>query len=137
MMKEKKKFQPLTCEQISQIYTLLHKEGFVAFPYTQASKNKLEAIVSNVNGSNYGIENYTSSREKAVAYLYFLIKNHPFTDGNKRTASLAFAVLCDLNDLNLNLGNITLDELVVALEQNKIRNHHLIITALAEALFKK
>jgi death-on-curing protein len=35
--------------------------------------------------------------EKAAAYGYYLTVNHPFSDGNKRTAALAMEVFLDLN----------------------------------------
>src|SRR5680860_804489 len=35
----------------------------------------------------------------AAAYGFGLARNHPFVDGNKRTALLSVAVLCALNDL--------------------------------------
>lgn len=33
---------------------------------------------------------YPSVEEKAAHLLYFFIKNHPFTDGNKRSGAYAF-----------------------------------------------
>lgn len=33
---------------------------------------------------------YPSVEEKAAHLLYFIIKNHPFTDGNKRSGAYAF-----------------------------------------------
>lgn len=34
---------------------------------------------------------------KAAAYLYHLAANHPFVDGNKRTATLAAIIFLDIN----------------------------------------
>jgi death-on-curing protein len=34
---------------------------------------------------------------KATAYLYHLAANHPFVDGNKRTATLAAIIFLDIN----------------------------------------
>ena len=33
---------------------------------------------------------YPSIQEKAAHLLYFIIKNHPFVDGNKRSAAFSF-----------------------------------------------
>lgn len=33
---------------------------------------------------------YPSVEEKAAHLLYFMVKNHPFTDGNKRSGAFAF-----------------------------------------------
>lgn len=37
--------------------------------------------------------------EIAAAYLFYLCRNHPFIDGNKRTALAACLVFLDSNDL--------------------------------------
>ncbi|CAN5390459.1 hypothetical protein BH20VER3_BH20VER3_24120 [soil metagenome] len=37
--------------------------------------------------------------EVAAAYLYYLCRNHPFVDGNKRTALAACLVFLEANDL--------------------------------------
>lgn len=50
----------------------------------------LEGIVGNVFQSAFGQDVYISIEEKAAHLLYFIIKNHPFTDGNKRSGAFAF-----------------------------------------------
>ena len=50
----------------------------------------LEAILGNVEQTMFGESLYRSREEKAANLLYFLVKDHPFTDGNKRIASLLF-----------------------------------------------
>ena len=47
-------------------------------------------IVGNVMQSFGGKAMYPSVEEKAAHLLYFVIKNHPFTDGNKRSGAFAF-----------------------------------------------
>jgi prophage maintenance system killer protein len=134
-MKEKRKFQQLTSENICQIYNLLHSEGIVAFPLTDEAGHKIESLVANINGSAYGIENYPTAEVKAVAYLYFLIKDHPFTDGNKRTAVLCFLVLCDLNELKSITRGFGLDALAVLLEGIKVSDHQKLIGDVSNTLF--
>jgi len=50
----------------------------------------LEGILGNIFQSAFGEEVYPSLESKAVHLMYFIIKNHPFTDGNKRTGAFAF-----------------------------------------------
>lgn len=57
----------------------------------------LAAIVGNVNQSFGGHELYPSLEEKAAHLLYFIIKDHPFSDGNKRIAALLFIVFLQRN----------------------------------------
>ncbi len=47
-------------------------------------------IVGNVMQSFGGAALYPSLEEKAAHLLYFLVKNHPFIDGNKRCGAFAF-----------------------------------------------
>lgn len=48
-----------------------------------------------------GRELYPSVQEKAANLLYFVIKDHPFYDGNKRIGSLLFILFLTLNDCHL------------------------------------
>ena len=136
MTKEKKTFQPLTSNHICETYNLLYKEGLVSFPLTPDSYNKIDALVNNINGSNFGVGNYETDGEKVVAYLYFLIKNHPFVDGNKRTAVLSFLILCALNHRHKYLKDYNLDALAVFLEQVNSDDYKRVIKVVAREIFK-
>lgn len=59
--------------------------------FAQEKKTKtLEGIFWNIF-QTYGWEDvYPSIEEKAAHFLYFIVKNHPFTDGNKRTGAFSF-----------------------------------------------
>lgn len=56
----------------------------------EKTKHSVEGIVGNVMQSFDGNELYPSIEEKAAHLLYFIIKNHPFVDGNKRSGAYAF-----------------------------------------------
>ena len=56
----------------------------------ERNKNSVEGIVGNVMQSFGGAELYPSIEEKAAHLLYFIIKNHPFVDGKKRSGAYAF-----------------------------------------------
>ena len=51
--------------------------------------------------------------QMAAAYLFHLCKNHPFIDGNKRTAAMTALIFLDVNGYDLNATNEQLFELVV------------------------
>lgn len=53
-----------------------------------------------------GIDLYPTIEEKASNLLYFMIKNHPFVDGNKRSAAYSFIWFLQQNNI-LNLNKIT------------------------------
>ncbi len=107
----------------------------VSFPKNSSSEDRIDSLVSNINGSNFGEKNYKSNAEKIVAYLYFLIKNHPFVDGNKRTAVLTFLVLSKMNGLDKNLEDYDLDALAIFLEGLQEKNHQFVIKYISEKIF--
>lgn len=57
---------------------------------TEVRKDVLAGIVGNVMQSFSGKSLYPSVEEKAAHLLYFIVKNHPFIDGNKRSGAFAF-----------------------------------------------
>ena len=50
----------------------------------------LESIIGNIYQSFGGQDIYNSIEEKAVNFLYLIVKNHVFVDGNKRIAATMF-----------------------------------------------
>ena len=52
---------------------------------------------------------YPSIADKAGALFHSLVRNHPFVDGNKRTAVLSLVVFCNLNGFRVEAGQ---DDLV-------------------------
>ena len=49
----------------------------------------------------------------AAAYLYHLVMNHPFVDGNKRVGLEAALIFLEINDANLKASDEELIDLVV------------------------
>ena len=58
--------------------------------------------------------------EMAAAYLFHLCLNHPFVDGNKRTALAAAEVFLMLNDMRLAAGNREVERLTMGLTGGRI-----------------
>ncbi len=56
----------------------------------EKTKGAVSGIIGNVLQSFGGNEVYPTVEEKAAHLLYFMVKNHPFTDGNKRSGAFAF-----------------------------------------------
>ncbi len=52
--------------------------------------NGLKGIIGNIYQSFDGIDVYPSLEEKGANFLYLIIKNHVFIDGNKRIAATLF-----------------------------------------------
>jgi prophage maintenance system killer protein len=69
----------------------------------EKNPRSLEGILGNVLQSAFGDDMYPSVEGKAAHLLYFIVKNHPFTDGNKRTG--AFAFVWFLSKTNIDFKN--------------------------------
>jgi hypothetical protein len=90
----KKKVQ-LTADELTKSLEVLKRElmkkGEATDNFAQArSQQSLEGIVGNVMQSFGGQAVYPTIEGKAAHLLYFIIKNHPFVDGNKRSGAYAF-----------------------------------------------
>lgn len=57
--------------------------------------------------------------EMAAAYLFHIGKNHPFLDGNKRTATVSALVFLYLNDRPLIVSNESLTNIVLDVVSGK------------------
>lgn len=64
--------------------------------------------------------------EQAAAYLYHIAMNHPFIDGNKRTAFAVLDTFLDLNNYYLNLTNEQAYTLVLQVVRGEISKAELI-----------
>lgn len=56
----------------------------------QRNDHGLKRIIGSINQTYGGRELYKTVEEKAAHLLYFVIKDHPLIDGNKRSGSLLF-----------------------------------------------
>ena len=78
-------------EAISSLRTELLKKGEATDIFAQErATGNIEGIVGNVMQSLGGAQVYPTIEEKAAHLLYFMVKNHPFVDGNKRSGAFAF-----------------------------------------------
>jgi prophage maintenance system killer protein/prophage antirepressor-like protein len=62
----------------------------------------LASLLGNLDQSVFGEPAYPSVEAKAAHLLYFVVKNHPFSDGNKRSAAFLFVDFLHRNARLLN-----------------------------------
>jgi len=93
----------LEIDKARQAIAVLKKELMVRKQaseiFGQERGNALSGIVGAVQQTFDGKDLYPSVEEKAAHLLYFVIKDHPFTDGNKRIGSFLFLLFLKMNDL--------------------------------------
>lgn len=76
---------------IAELKGVLIKDGSATDNFAQErNKQALEGIIGNVMQTFGGQALYPTVEGKAAHLLYFIIKNHPFLDGNKRSGAFAF-----------------------------------------------
>lgn len=61
--------------------------------------NSFQGALNAIYQTAFGEDVYPSVEEKAANLLYFLIKDHPFLDGNKRIAASMFVWFLDMNNI--------------------------------------
>ncbi len=73
-------------------------------------RNKgLDSIIGNIYQSFDGQDIYKSIEEKASNFLYLVVKNHVFTDGNKRIAATLFIYFLNYYDILYKDGKKVID----------------------------
>ncbi|MCX7337787.1 MAG: Fic family protein, partial [Alphaproteobacteria bacterium] len=85
--------------EASDLFGRLREQG------SQGGQEDQGAMVSSILGSIHqtfgGQLLYPSTRERAAHLLYFVIKNHPFIDGNKRIGCLLFLLYLKAHQIPL------------------------------------
>lgn len=107
----------LTVEQIIEIHDEMLKK-FGGLPGFR-DKNLLLSAIDAPKAAMFGQEMYPSIYEKAAAYLYHLVCNHPFNDANKRTGYVATLVFLDVNNIKLSFKKKELENLVIEVAKGK------------------
>ena len=90
----------LSLEEILEI----HRDQIERYGGSQGLRDLglLESALAMPQGGMGGQFFHADLFEMAAAYLFHLVKNHPFVDGNKRVGAMAAFTFLKLNGLNLN-----------------------------------
>lgn len=87
----------LTLEQLLQIHALVVNSTGGSTGLRDIGR--LESAIATQTQNVFGEELYPSVVEKSAAIIRSIIADHPFVDGNKRTAILAGLTLLKTNDI--------------------------------------
>ena len=72
--------------------------------------DSFKGSIGNIYKSFAGQDIYPTLEEKAANLLYFITKNHSFSDGNKRIAATMFLYFLDKNGILFTDGNKLIDD---------------------------
>jgi death-on-curing protein len=87
---------------------------------TEAGFGRLETAAAVPQHSMFGDDLYPTLADKGAALLHAIIRNHPFSDGNKRAAVVALMVLLRLNGAALEASNDEVYELAIAASEGRM-----------------
>jgi prophage maintenance system killer protein len=95
--------QPLDYDRVLKSIMALKNDlltrGEATELFGQQRGDSLQGILGNLDQTFGGQDLYPSLEDKAAHLLYFVIKDHPFSDGNKRIGSFLFLVFLQDNKL--------------------------------------
>lgn len=77
----------------------------------------LDSAVHRPQQSAFGADAYPSLSEKAAVLLHAIARNHPFADGNKRTATLGMLFMLETNGVQMTWDANEALERIVALAE--------------------
>ncbi|MBR3228946.1 virulence protein RhuM/Fic/DOC family protein [Candidatus Saccharibacteria bacterium] len=100
-MSTKKRIKELTVEMCKSAVEDLKKNVKGSDLFGKERGGSFEGSMVAIFQSFDNEELYPSVPEKAANLLYFVIKDHPFYDGNKRIGALLFILFLTLNDCHL------------------------------------
>ncbi|SFW38280.1 Fic/DOC family protein [Pseudomonas sp. NFACC19-2] len=75
---------------LASLKTQLMARGEATELFARERGDGLAALLGNLQQSVFGAPAYPSLESKAAHLLYFVVKNHPFADGNKRSGAYLF-----------------------------------------------
>ncbi|WP_028990568.1 RhuM family protein [Thermithiobacillus tepidarius DSM 3134] len=86
---------------ISALKQALMAKGEATALFGQERGSALDGILGSIEQTFGGEALYPSVETRAAHLLYFIIKDHPFSDGNKRIGSFLFLLYLDRNGLSI------------------------------------
>ena len=101
--------------------------------------NGLESIINNIYQSFDGKDVYETTIEKASNFLYLIVKNHVFIDGNKRIAATLFIYFLHFYDIltiekRPIIDNNTLAAITLLIAQSDPKEKNIIIDLISNML---
>lgn len=112
---------------IDSLKKMLSTRGESTSLFGQQREDGLVAILGNVEQTMFSESLYGSREEKAANLLYFVVKDHPFTDGNKRIGALLFLLYLRQEGIAHRLNPRTLTALTLLIAESESANKDLMI----------
>ncbi len=89
-------------QSLTELKSNLITRGEATDLFAKPRGDGLGALLGNLDQTAFGEPAYPTIESKAAHLLYFVVKNHPFTDGNKRSGAFLFVDFLHRNGRLLN-----------------------------------
>lgn len=113
----------LTVDQAIKVHDLLIRQhgGLPGIRDLGLLTSAIEMPKSSFDGKKL----HRTLSEQAAAYLYHLVKNHPFYDGNKRTGAFLALLFFRMNRVRLSIDLRQYETLVIGVAENLMTKKHI------------
>ena len=102
--------------------------------------DSFKGSIGNIYQSFGGEDVYPSLEEKAANLLYFVTKNHSFSDGNKRIAATVFLYFLDKNGIlydengNKRIADYTLVALTIMIAESRTKKKEMMVSIIMNCI---
>ena len=108
----------LTLEQLLEIHALVIQETGGSDGLRDLGR--LEAAIATQTQNVFGEELYETPIEKSAALIRGIIADHPFVDGNKRTAMLSGITFLKINSISFSAKVGEIEDFAVGVATKKL-----------------
>ncbi|SDK34515.1 RhuM family protein [Billgrantia gudaonensis] len=105
----------------------LRDRGEASELFARDRSDGLASILGNLEQSMFGEALYKTREERAAHLLYFVIKNHPFSDGNKRSGAFLFLLYLRQEGMHLPLNEQGLTALTLLIAESDPKAKELMV----------
>ena len=113
----------LTVDQVIEIHDeMLRRYGGLA---GIRDVNLLHSSVFLPQTAAFGQDLCPSIYDKAAAYMFYIVRNHPFCDGNKRTGYTAALIFLQANGIDIVFDKEDLEKIVIEVASGKFGKEQL------------
>jgi prophage maintenance system killer protein len=121
-------------EAIAALKRELAARGEATPLFGNPSGEALEGILGSIEQTMFGESLYRSREEKAANLLYLVIKDHPFSDGNKRIGSFLFVLYLQQEGMRHQLNPQALTALALLIAESAPPQKDLMIRLIGNLL---
>lgn len=119
---------------IAQIKADLIARGEATSLFGAERGEALAGILGNIEQTMFGEPLYRSREERAAHLLYFVIKDHPFSDGNKRIGSFLFLLYLQQEGMAIRINDTALTALALLIAESAPANKELLTRLIVNLL---